>query len=232
MSSSTAFFKGLFMVNHYKLQKVAIATSMFLGLATAQLNSIAQAADSATLNVSGQITSTTCNILISDPGGTGATGTKVLNLGNVATSTGATGSVIGNPVGAIFSVVSTGNPSTPCTFQGGNTKWDLALALSSSQISSIGTSTFLKNNIAAASGGTDAVVQLKGGVGTTLAAATNTLTLQGDQGIGGTLMSGGSTLTAASTSSIAISAQFVRSAAAAPTGGAFSQTIPLLARYN
>jgi hypothetical protein len=106
------------------------------------------------------------------------------------------------------------------------------LALSSSQISSVNGVTVLKNSISAAAGGTDASVQLKGGVGTTLSAASKVLTLVGDAGIGGTLMSGGSTLTAASTSSIAISAQFVRSAAAAPTGGAFSQTIPLLARYN
>ena len=219
------------MANHYKLQKVAIAASTFLCLASIQLNGIAQAADSATLNISGQITSTTCNISISDPGGTGAVGTKTLNLGSSSATTGAIGSAIGSPVGAIFSVVAVGG-STPCSFVLPNTKWDLALALSTSQISSVNGVTVLKNSISAASGGTDALVKLAGGVGTTLAAATNTLTLVGDQGIGGTLMSGGGLPTAASTSSIAISAQFVRSAAAAPTGGAFSQTIPLLARYN
>jgi hypothetical protein len=220
------------MANLSKLQKVALAASTFLALISAQVSSNAQAADTATLNISGQITATTCNITISDPGGVGAVGTKIINLGNIAApGTGNAGTTLGTAVGAIFSVTSAAGGSTACTLSGAG-KWDLALGLFSSQISSIGAVTYLKNSVTSANGGTDAIVQLKGGVGTTLAAATTTLVLTPDAGIAGTLMSGLTTPTATAGSSIAISAQFARGVTGIPTGGAFSQTIPLIARYN
>ena len=218
------------MANLSKLQKVALAASTFLALISAQVNSNAQAADTATLNISGQISSSTCNITISDPGGVGAVGTKIINLGNIAApGTGNAGTTLGTAVGAIFSVTSAAGGSTACTLSGAG-KWDLALGLFSSQISSIGTVTYLKNSIT--SGGTDAIVQLKGGIGNTLASAGTPLALIPDAGIAGTLMSGGLTATATSSQSIAISAQFARGGTTVPTGGAFSQTIPLIARYN
>ena len=222
------------MANQFKFQKIALATSAFLCLASVLTNGIAQSADSATLNISGQVTATTCNIVISDPGGTGATGTKVLSLGNVpGPGIGGINTFFGPKFGAIFSVSSTASNAQACTFQGGNTKWDLALALTASQIGSIGTNTFLKNSLSASAGGTDSFVVLKGGVGSTLDSATTVLSLAGDAGVASTLMSGGALPTASSTSSIAITAQFVRaSGTTAPTSGAFSQTIPLLARYN
>lgn len=235
MFSSTASFKGIHMANHFKLQKAAIAVSGFLALASVQINGMAQAADSGTVVVSGQITSTTCNVVISDPGVVGSTATKTLNLGSFASPTtgnGTLGTTFGTPVAVVFTVAAANTTTTPCTFASPNTKWDLALNLSSSQISSIGTATFLKNNITSANGGTDAVVQLKGGIGTTAAAATTTLSLIGDAGINGTLASGSLLPTATSTSSIALTAQFARGTTGAPSGGAFSQTIPLIARYN
>jgi type 1 fimbria pilin len=221
------------MANLSKLQKVALAASTFLALISAQVNSNAQAADTATLNISGQITGSTCNITISDPGGVGAVGTKIINLGNIpAPLTGTAGGTFGNAVGAFFSVSSAAGSTTPCTFGSGNTKWDLALGLSSSQITNVGTATFLKNSITY--GGTDAIVQLKGAIGTTLPTAASTvLALKPDAGIGGTLMSGSLTTAGATSSqSIAISAQFATVAASGPSAGAFSQTIPLTARYN
>ena len=222
------------MANLSKLQKVALAASTFLALISAQVNSNAQAADTATLNISGQITATTCNIVISDTaGGVGAVGTKIINLGNIpAPLTGTAGGTFGNAVGAFFSVSSAAGSTTPCTFGSGNTKWDLALGLSSSQITNVGTATFLKNSITY--GGTDAIVQLKGAIGTTLPTAASTvLALKPDAGIGGTLMSGSLTTAGATSSqSIAISAQFATVAASGPSAGAFSQTIPLTARYN
>ena len=168
------------MANLSKLQKVALAASTFLALISAQVNSNAQAADTATLNISGQITGSTCNITISDPGGVGAVGTKIINLGNIpAPASGTAGTVFGTAVGAFFSVSSIAGSTTPCTFGSGNNKWDLALGLSSSQITTIsGKGTFLKNSIT--SGGTDAIVQLRGGVTT----AGTTLALIPDAGIG------------------------------------------------
>jgi hypothetical protein len=220
------------MANLSKLQKVALAASTFLALISAQVNSNAQAADTATLNISGQITGSTCNITISDPGGVGAVGTKILNLGNMAApATGAAGTTFGTAVGAIFSVTAAAGGSTACSLVSPNTKWDLALGLFSSQITTVNGGTFLKNSVT--SGGTDAIVQLKGGVGNTLLSAGTLLTLIPDAGIGGTLMSGSlTTAGASSTQSIALSAQFARGVTGIPTGGAFSQTIPLIARYN
>ena len=221
------------MANLSKLQKVALAASTFLALISAQVSSNAQAADSATLNISGQITGSTCNITISDEGGVGAVGNKIINLGNMAApTTGTAGTTFGTAVGAIFSVTSAAGGSTACSLVSPNTKWDLALGLFSSQISSIGAATYLKNSVTTANGGTDAIVQLKGGVGPTLSLATNTLVLKPDAGIGGTLMSGQLTSAATSSQSIAITAQFARGVTGVPTGGAFSQTIPLIARYN
>jgi hypothetical protein len=221
------------MANLSKLQKVALAASAFLALISAQVSSNAQATDSATLNISGQITGSTCNITISDPGGVGAVGTKIINLTNVTSpAAAAAGTTFGTAVGAIFSVTSAAGGSTACSLVSPNTKWDLALGLFSSQITTLGTATYLKNSLTSAAGGTDSIVQLKGGVGTTLASATNTLVLIPDAGIGGTLMSGGLTSAATSSQSIAISAQFARGGTTAPTSGAFSQTIPLIARYN
>lgn len=219
------------MANLSKLQKVALAASAFLALISAQVSSNAQAADSATLNISGQITGSTCNITISDPGGVGAVGTKIINLTNVTSpAAAAAGTTFGTAVGAIFSVTSAAGGSTACSLVSPNTKWDLALGLFSSQITTLGTATYLKNSIT--SGGTDAIVQLKGGLGNALTSATNTLVLIPDAGIGGTLMSGALTSAATSSQSIAISAQFARGGTTAPTSGAFSQTIPLIARYN
>ena len=169
------------MANLSKLQKVALAASTFLALISAQVNSNAQAADTATLNISGQISSSTCNITISDPGGVGAVGTKIINLGNMTAATSASGiagATFGTAVGAIFSVTAAGSGTAACTTIGTG-KWDLALGLSSSQITTIsGKGTFLKNSIT--SGGTDAIVQLRGGVTT----AGTTLALIPDAGIG------------------------------------------------
>ena len=132
------------MANLSKLQKVALAVSTFLALISAQVNSNAQAADTATLNISGQISATTCNITISDVGGVGAIGTKIINLGNMpAPATGTAGGTFGTAVGAIFSVTSAAGGTTACTLSGTG-KWDLALALFSSQITTIAGKTFLK----------------------------------------------------------------------------------------
>ena len=146
------------MANLSKLQKVALAASTFLALISAQVNSNAQAADTATLNISGQISSSTCNITISDPGGVGAVGTKIINLGNMAApASGAAGTTFGTAVGAIFSVTAAGG-STACSLVSPNTKWDLALGLFSSQITTVGADTYLKNSVT--SGGTDAMFQI------------------------------------------------------------------------
>jgi hypothetical protein len=217
---------------HKHLQRV-LSTAVLMACA-AQL-SLSHAADTGSVVVGGQVSASTCNIVISDVGATGVQGTKIINLGTVlpgavqtvdqASTTSATA------VGAVFSVKNVAN-SNPCTL-GGEAKWDLALNLTSSQIGTVGSNKVLLNG--ASSGGTNAVVLLKGGVGTTLSNASNVLSLVGDASYSGTLMSGApnaSAITATASQSIVLSAQFVRSAAADPTPGIYSQTIPLLAVYK
>jgi type 1 fimbria pilin len=212
-----------------------LSTAVLMACA-AQL-SLSHAADTGSVVVGGQVSASTCNIVISDVGATGVPGPKFLNLGTV--TPGAVQSVAdatsATAVGAVFSVKSTSSNSTPCNL-GSTGKWDLALNLTQTQISYItGTKGVLVNGVTSGNGGTNAVVLLKGGVGTLLSDASKALPLDGDLGYSGPLMSGAAnagSITATSDKSIVLSAQFVRSAAADPTPGIYSQTIPLLAVYK
>jgi len=204
------------------------------------LASLAQStpADTGQVVITGSISASTCSVNVSDPGSTTTTGngSKSLFLGNNASTTGTLASTFGTPVAAMFTLGNATTPSSACVLQGGATAWDLSLGLTPAQIttisgSTLGTTTFLKNSIN--SGGTDAVVVLKGGVAAspaaaTAASATNFLTLKGD-GLG--LLSGG-TAGATSTGALVLTAQWVRSAASAPTPGQYSQTIPLTVLYK
>jgi type 1 fimbria pilin len=212
-----------------------LSTAVLMACA-AQL-SLSHAADTGSVVVGGQVSASTCNIVISDVGATGVQGTKIINLGTVLPGAVQTvdqaSTTSASAVGAVFSVKSTSSNSTDCNL-GTNGKWDLALNLTSSQIGTVGSNKVLLNG--ASSGGTNAVVLLKGGVGTTLSNASNVLSLVGDASYSGTLMSGAAnagSITATNDKSIVLSAQFVRSnAAAEPTPGIYSQTIPLLAVYK
>ena len=201
-------------------------------------HSLSHAADTGSVVVGGQVSASTCNIVISDVGATGVQGTKFLNLGTVLPGAvpAVTSATSATAVGAVFSVKSTSSSSTDCNL-GSTGKWDLALNLTQTQISYItGTKGVLVNGVTSGNGGTNAVVLLKGGVGTQLSAASTALPLDGDLGYSGPLMSGAanaSLITATASQSIVLSAQFVRSnAAAEPTPGIYSQTIPLLAVYK
>jgi hypothetical protein len=214
----------------------SVLSTVVLMACTAQL-SLSHAADTGSVVVGGQVSASTCNIFISDVGATVVPGPKFLNLGTV--TPGAVQSVAdatsATAVGAVFSVKSTSSNSTPCNL-GPTGKWDLALNLTQTQIGYItGTKGVLVNGVTSDKGGTNAVVLLKGGVGTLLSDASKALPLDGDLGYSGPLMSGAanaSAITATASQSIVLSAQFVRSAAADPTPGIYSQTIPLLAVYK
>ena len=213
-----------------KLNKSAVLVSTFLALAAHQINGQAQAADSGTINISGQISASTCLLNMSDTSGTVNGGTKTVNLGTMSSSsvgTGTAGSTFGTAQTVTFSVKAA-DGTTNCTLGSGNSAWDIALALGNSQIATIGSATVLKNSLT--TNATDAAVILKGGFNTTTPGTT--LALKGDLGIGGTLMSGLATPTATAGQNIVMSAQFVRSSASAPTSGAYSATIPLLVVYK
>ena len=222
------------------LDRIHFPSVLFTALlmAGAAQFSLSHAADTGSVVVGGQVSNSTCNIVISDVGAVGAQGTKFLNLGTIlpASVTSVSGTDTGL-VAAVFSVKSTSPDATPCNLGENNTgNWDLALNLTSSQIGTVSSTKVLLNGVPPARGGTNAVVLLKGGVGTNLSDASNVLSLVGDAIYSGTLMSGAanaSAITAKANESIVLAARFAQpSVNTAPTPGIYSQTIPLLAVYK
>lgn len=223
------------MAKHSKLQKTALAASTFLALASVHFNGNAQA-DSATVTITGSIAATTCNIVATDANGAGGDSTRTMLLGSVppASDASAPGTLMGTAIATVFQARSATGNGTACTFGGTNTKWDLALSLVDAQITP---NNLLANSVATTAGGTNAGVQLKGGVGNTAAAAVTAagaataLTLT----TGSTVLGGNAaTFTALAGSSIALTAQFAKNTAAgtAVSAGGYQQTIVLQARYQ
>ena len=224
------------MAKHSKLQKTALAASTFLALASVHFNGNAQA-DSATVNITGSISNTTCNIVATDANGAGGDSTRTILLGSVtaADASAAPGTLMGTgPVATVFQARSATGDGTACSFGSGTTKWDLALSLVDAQITP---NNLLANSVATTAGGTNAGVQLKGGIGNTAAAAVTAagaataLTLT----TGSTVLGGNAaTFTALAGSSIALTAQFAKNTAAgtAVSAGGYQQTIVLQARYQ
>ena len=219
------------MISTFAKQKLAVASAMALALMTAQ----AQTADSGSLLINGQITASTCVLnMTGSTGGTSNGGQKIVTLGSVSSATagtGTAGTTFGNAVTTTFTLgsASSSGPAAPCAFGTGNSSWDISLVLTPDQLTSVNSKNVLKNG--AASNATNAVVILKGGVGS----ATTTLNLIGDAGLGGNLMSGAlsaGVITAGAASSIQLSAQFARAETGAPSAGVWSQTIPLLVVYR
>ena len=223
------------MAKHSKLQKTALAASTFLALASVHFNGNAQA-DSATVTITGSIAATTCNIVATDANGSGGDSTRTILLGSVppASDASAPGTLMGTAIATVFQARSATGNGTACTFGGTNTKWDLALSLVDAQITP---NNLLANSVASTAGGTNAGVQLKGGVGNTAAlavtaagAATALSLTTGSTVLGGNA----ATFTALAGSSIALTAQFAKNTAAgtAVTSGGYQQTIVLQARYQ
>jgi type 1 fimbria pilin len=204
-------------------------------MAVAAQFSPSHAADTGSVVVGGQVSNSTCNIVISDVGAVGAQGTKFLDLGSIlpASVTSVSGTDTGL-VAAVFSVKSTSSDATNCIL-GDTGNWDLALNLTSSQIGTVSGTKVLLNGVPPARGGTNAVVLLKGGIGTTLSNESKVLSLVGDAIYSGTLMSGAAdanAITATTNDSIVLAARFAKTSDTAPTPGIYSQTIPLLAVYK
>ena len=223
------------MAKHSKLQKTALAASTFLALASVHFNGNAQA-DSATVTITGSIAATTCNIVATDANGSGGDSTRTILLGSVppVSDTSAPGTLMGTAIATVFQARSATGNGTACTFGGTNTKWDLALSLVDAQITP---NNLLANSVASTAGGTNAGVQLKGGVGNTAAlavtaaGAATALTLT----TGSTVLGGNAaTFTALAGSSIALTAQFAKNTATgtAVSAGGYQQTIVLQARYQ
>ena len=223
------------MAKHSKLQKTALAASTFLALASVHFNGNAQA-DSATVNITGSISNTTCNIVATDANGAGGDSTRTIQLGSVPSvgDSSPPGTTMGTAIATVFQARSATGDGTACSFGSGTTKWDLALSLVDAQITP---NNLLANSVASTAGGTNAGVRLKGGIGNTAAAAVTAagaataLTLT----TGSTVLGGNAaTFSALAGSSIALTAQFAKNTAAgtAVTSGGYQQTIVLQARYQ
>jgi hypothetical protein len=191
-----------------------------------QLSAQAQSSnDSALVEITGQISPTTCILNMADTaGGTNTATNKTIDFGNTKTaSTGITaGSVFGTAKKVVFSLGSASNPALPCTAGAGNTGWNVILGFAPGSVTTLGTKTFVKNQT---TGGTDALVALSDATGAT----PTPLTLKETMGYAGT------TVTATNqgfAKTITLQAQLAYAAAAAATPGAFTATIPLLVLYK
>jgi hypothetical protein len=230
----------------FHTQPRALAAAALLGLGFIHLHANAQA-NSAVINLDGTLTGPTC-ILIAGPGGnatssfTPAASQKIdLGSGTLLSATSSTG--IGSTLGGTwplktinFALSSDGQGlaaggGNACNFTtSGATTWDIQLAaVDPTLILTEGGITYLKNAKSGSSGGTDAVVALKGGVG---AIATTALTLNST----GTYLSSGNangSFSAKSTDVIALSAQLVNGKATGkPTAGQYLTPITLAVQYK
>lgn len=216
------------------LNKSAVLVSTFLALAAHQINSQAQAADSGTLVINGQISATTCVLNMGDAGSTG-TGSKTLNLGTytttVANAATATGGTFGTPQTVLFSVKNA--DGTSCTFGAGNTKWDIGVNLPASQYTLVAGKTLVLSSGSASNIAANVGVQISTSTGA--AVTTGATAVNFSTGIApyGTLLSGSTSSPAANpTDLIALTAQMARTNASTVTAGAFSTTIPLNVWYK
>jgi len=202
-----------------------------LTLTVLQITAQAQALDSGTLVINGQISSTTCVLNMGDAGSTGS-GSKTLNLGTftttVANAAGA-GGTIGSPQTALFSVK---NPDgSNCTFSGA-TKWDIGVNIPSTQYTTVSGTTVLlssgASNIAANVG-----VKISTSIGGSVTTGTTAVNFANGVAPYGTLLSGSTSSPGVNpTDTIALTAQMVRTSASTVTAGAFSTTIPLNVWYK
>ena len=133
------------------------------------LHTLAQAAnDSGTLNINGQISSTTCVLNMGDTAAT-ASGVKTLQLGSTAApaAAGVAGATFGTAQSVVFTV--TNANGTTCTFGGtpANTLWDIGLTPGTYQTVTAGGNVLLLSSGTSATGAAANVgVLLKGSFGT------------------------------------------------------------------
>ena len=205
-----------------------------LALTVLQITAQAQALDSGTLVINGQISSTTCVLNMGDAGSTGS-GSKTLNLGTFTTTLAnqqtTQGGSIGNPQTALFSVK---NPDgSNCTFSGAS-KWDIGVNIPSSQFTTVSGTTVLLSSGSASNIAANVGVRISTSTGASVTTGTTAVNFANGVAPYGTLLSGSTSSPGANpTDTIALTAQMVRtSTSSSVTAGAFSTTIPLNVWYK
>jgi hypothetical protein len=219
---------AFFMLKTFHFKKTALVVATSAAVLGVHLTSTAQ---DATLNITGQINTASCVLLV----GTQSGGAYTLNLGTftaaLASAAGVGGLMNSTGQSVVFRAVNN-DLTTNCTSLTTN-RWDVAMDTSNLNVVSAGTRTFLTSQ--AISGVTVAQnvgVTFQTSTGAAVTAGTTPLNLNNNAGGGvGVFMSGSASGVLAS-ERIALTALFGRSGASAPTAGSFSVTIPLNIWYR
>lgn len=187
----------------------------------------AQSNDSALVEITGQITTNTCVLKMTDASGT-ATENKTINLGSTKSGTGTLtpGSTFGSPQTVQFTLGSTSVTGQPCTANPAGSLWNVVLGFEPGKVTTIASKTYVTNQ--ATTGGTNAVVKLSGAKGSDAPAQ---LTLKETMGYTGTTVSP-TNQTFADTNGIKLTAQLAYVDSNPATAGTFTATIPLLVLYK
>jgi len=237
------------MKKRFNTQHRALAAATLLGLGFIHLHANAQAKDTAEIYLEGKLTGPTCTLMAAPASGGAATGAanQKIDLGTGVLSAANNNTGIGTNLSTnttdwqekiiLFSLSSDGNPVTgasptnACNFEStGASSWDIQLApVDPTLILTESGRTFLKNAKPGTAGGTDAVVALKGGVGTN---PNNFLTLNST----GTYLSTGTadgSFTGTKAGTIALSARLVNGKATGkPTAGQYLTPIIVAVQYK
>ncbi len=204
--------------------KVALAVATLATGLGLQFAAVAQTAG--TLDITGQVTATTCSLNMTVGANTINGGVRTVSLGTVQSTATVANTLIGTKTIVKFDLKDGANPNNACAL-GATQTWNILLGLTATQITGSGTSSAVVNS--AATGGTSAAVALFGGSD---AQPATRLTLSASTGIttGTEVFSTGLGVSAAT--ALYLGAQFVTTSASAPTAGQYSASIPLTILYN
>jgi type 1 fimbria pilin len=204
--------------------KVALAVATLATGLGLQFAAVAQTAG--TLDITGQVTATTCSLAMTVGGNTIHGGSRTVSLGTVASTATAANTLIGTKTIVKFDLKDGTNAANACAL-GATQSWNILLGLTATQITGSGATSAVVNG--AATGGTSAAVALFGGSD---AAAATRLSLLPSTGVttGTEVFSTGLGVSAATP--LYLGAQFVTTSASAPTAGQYSASIPLTILYN
>ena len=212
------------MKKSFSLSKTALAVACGSLLA---LSGQAQSKDdSAIVEITGQISPSTCILNMADVAGGATTSNKTVDFGNVKSDTsGITpGKVFGTSKQVVFSLGSKADPKK-CSPGDGNNGWNVVLGFAPGSLTTINNATYVLNQT---KDGTNAVVALSELNGTT----PTRLVLKETLGYAGTTVAAKNANFTGTNSSITLQAQLAYSSNAAATAGAYTATIPLLVLYK
>ena len=213
------------MKKSFSLSKTALAVACGSLLA---LSGQAQSKnDSAIVEITGQISPSTCILNMADVAGGATTSNKTVDFGNVKSDTsGITpGKVFGTSKQVVFSLGSKADPKKCSPGDNTNSGWNVVLGFAPGSVTTINNATYVLNQT---KDGTNAVVALSELNGTT----PTRLFLKETLGYAGTTVAAKNANFTGTNSSITLQAQLAYSGNTAATAGAYTATIPLLVLYK